>query len=112
MAIVAQYQMCVGGQLVVQNNLGSEISVRSNTLVQMKGRRGVAGAAGTTTLQLEINGVPQTGATLSWTPSDAAFALKDVTFPSPIAVNSGDRISFRITSVETGAPEDIFAVVF
>jgi hypothetical protein len=59
-------------------------------------------------VQLELNGSPIGGATLSWTNGDAAFALKSVAISLLVAV--GDRLSFRLTSAEVGG-EDVFVEV-
>jgi hypothetical protein len=87
-------------------NAASEIVSGAKTLTLFSGRRAVPGSAGTTTIQLELNGSPIGGAILSWTPSDLAFALKTVAISVPIV--SGDRLSIRLTSAETGG-EDVFA---
>jgi hypothetical protein len=84
----------------------SEIVSSPVTLTNFRGRRGVPGSAGTTTIQLELNGIAVGGAVLSWTPVDAAFALKTVGIA--LAVVAGDRLSIRLTSAETGG-EDVFA---
>jgi len=88
-------------------NIGPELIGGSTTLVDFRARRRLPGAAGTTTIQLEINGAAVGGATLSWTPADGAFALKSVVIA--VAVIAGDRISFRVNSRESGSPEDIYA---
>jgi hypothetical protein len=87
-------------------NLGIEISPIVATLVNFRARRATPGVSGTTTIQLEINGAPVGGATLSWTFSDPAFTLQSVVISQAIAV--GDRISFRLTSSEVNG-EDIYA---
>jgi hypothetical protein len=106
----ATFQMALGGKIPTASlplsSLGVEIASQASSLTEIKGRRGTAGASGTTTIQLEVNGSPVTGATLSWATSDGAYALKTATFAStPVA--AGDRISFRVTSGETNA-YDIF----
>ena len=90
-------------------NIGPELVGGSTTLVDFRGRRRVAGVAGTTTIQLEINGAAIGGATLSWTAADGAFSLKSIVIAEIVA--AGDRLSFRVTSRETGSPEDIYAEV-
>lgn len=105
---IRRFPMTVGGELEILTNLGTEL-VEGLTLVMFSARRGVAGTAGTTTIQLELNGSPVGGAVLSWTNADAAFARKTVVISQ--ATSAGDYVSFRITSVETGSPEDIFAEV-
>ncbi len=105
------YQMGLGGRLSALAslpvvNLGVEIIGTATTLTVLRARRGVAGSAGTTTIQLEVNGSAIGGATLSWTSSDANFDLKSTSISQ--AVSAGDYVSFRVTSRETGA-EDIYA---
>lgn len=87
-------------------NLGSEIVGADGTLNRFIGRRGVAGTSGQTTIELELNGVP-TGITLEWLSTDPAFSLEETEMS--LRVHAGDRLSFRITSAETGA-RDIFTV--
>jgi hypothetical protein len=98
--------MSFGGRLPVAGlpitDIGSEISPLGVFLSALRGRRASPGVAGTTTIELEINGSVVAGATLSWVPSDGAYALKTTTF-TPTAVLVGDRISFRLTSSETNA---------
>ena len=104
------FQMQLGNALdavaLPLTNCGIEIVQTTKTLTSFQARRGTPGTAGTTTIQLELNGVAVVGATLSWTTADAAFALKTVAIT--VAVVVGDRLSFRLTSAETGA-EDILA---
>lgn len=90
-------------------DLGSEIMGYKTTLIDFRGRRRVPGISGTTTIQLEVNGGAIPGATLSWSSTDPAFTLKEVTIN--LAVDPGDRLSFRLTSREGGNPEDIFTEV-
>jgi hypothetical protein len=98
--------MSLGGRIpssgLPRTDLGSEISPLIVTLSAFLGRRGTTGTAGTTTVQLEVNGGAVTGATLSWTTSDGAYSLKTTTF-TPVTIFAGDRISFRLTSAETNA---------
>jgi len=89
--------------------VGPEISGTANTFVIWRGRRLTPGTAGTTTIQLELNDVPVVGAILSWTPADAASALMTVGIALVVAV--GDKISFRITSFETGGTRDIITEI-
>jgi hypothetical protein len=104
------FQMQLGGRLPTSGlpliNIGSEISPIVATLVNFRARRGVPGVSGTTTIQLEVNGSPVAGATLSWTFADPAFTLMFVAISQAIVV--GDRLSFRLTSAEVNG-EDIFA---
>lgn len=106
------YQIQLGGQLDAVTlpllDCGIEIIRAPRRLVVMRGRRGTAGSSGTTTVQLELNGSPIGGATLSWTNADAAFALKTVAISLLVAV--GDRLSIRLTSAEVGG-EDVFVEV-
>lgn len=90
-------------------NIGPELVGGVTTFVDFRARRGVPGSSGTTTIQLELNGTPIVGATLSWTPADAAFSLKTVVIS--VAVVAGDRLSFRLNSREGGSPQDIYAEV-
>lgn len=78
----------------------------ATTLLLFQGRRGVPGTAGTTSVQLELNGVAVVGAILSWTPVDPAFDLQIIVIALPVVV--GDRLSIRLLSAETGG-EDVFA---
>lgn len=87
-------------------DIGSELASQATTIVNFRARRGTPGSAGVTDIQLELNGAPVLGAVLSWAPIDGAFALK--TIAVSLVVVPGDRISFRLTSAETGG-EDIFA---
>ena len=88
--------------------LGTEIAGKTLTLTTLRGRRDVAGISGTTTIQLEINGVAISGATLSWTSADADLTLKTALIAEPIV--PGDAVSFRLTSRESGA-ENIYIEV-
>jgi hypothetical protein len=97
-----------GSRLLVSTENGTEIAVISQTLTNFRARRVSPGAAGTSTIELEINGV-LTGDTLSWAFTDGAWSLKTTNINQ--AVSPGDRISFSITAVETGGPRDIFAEV-
>lgn len=90
-------------------NLGIEVMPEGAAFQSFMAKRGVPGSSGTTTIQLELNGSPVSGATLSWTSADAAFADKSVTGLS-VFVDEGDRLSLRVTSAEVGA-EDIYAKV-
>lgn len=87
-------------------NLASTILSINRTFTNMRGRRGIPGASGTTTIQAEINGSPITNATLSWDSTDAAFTLKTSEFTQTVI--PGDRVSLRITARELGNPQDIF----
>lgn len=107
----SKFSMALGGHLgfvaLPFSGAGPEIADAGYTITSFKARRGVAGTSGTTTVQLELNGSTIGGATLSWTSSDAAFTLKTVTLSQ--AIVAGDRISFRLTAVEGGDPQDIYA---
>lgn len=110
--IAVDVHMALGGRFsalgaLPVTNLGSELISRTKTLSIFRARRGTAGSSGTTTIQLEINGSAVAGATLSWTSADPDYTLQSVTISE--AVNAGDRISFRVTSTETGSARDIFA---
>lgn len=91
--------MGVSGLYSPGNNLGPDLVFSAGTLTEFAGRRGTGGA-GTTTVQLEINGAPVAGATLSWTNADPFAALKTVSGSWPVAKH--DYVSFRILSAETG----------
>ena len=90
-------------------NVGSEISGGVGLYINFRARREIPGISGTTTIQLELNGVPVIGALLSWTPADGAFSLKSIAIAVPVV--GGDRLSFRILSVEGGNPQNIFSEV-
>ena len=90
-------------------DLGADLIAFNGTLTDMRARRGSPGIAGITTIQLEVNGVAQAGTILSWTPADPIFKLKLTTIGVTVVV--GDIISFRITSLEAGSPEDIIVEV-
>lgn len=106
---ISLYQFQLGNALdAVQLPLlscGIEVVNIVKTITDFRGRRGTPGTSGTTTAQLELNGVAIVGAVLSWTPGDAAFALKTVAITVTLA--EGDRLSFRLTSAEAGG-EDLF----
>lgn len=99
-------QMGIGGRLptagLPETGLGVEIVPITTMLQYFRGRRSTPGTAGTTTVQLEINGSPVTGASLSWVSSDPAFTLKTATF-TPTAIGPGDYVSIRLTAAETNA---------
>lgn len=110
----AQLHMSILGPLSAAGtlprvNLGPELSGVAATFVDWRGRRRVPGSAGTTSIQLELNGVPVVGAILSWTSGDLAFSLKSVVIAVVVVV--GDRLSFRLTSREAGDPRDIITEV-
>jgi len=90
-------------------NLGPELVGGAATFVDFRARRAVPGSSGTTTIQLEVNGAPIGGATLSWLSTDPAFSLQSTVIAVPVV--AGDRISFRLTSREGGSPRDIYAEV-
>lgn len=106
----ALYQLQAGSQLDVAtlplSRCGMEIVQAGKTLTNFRARRGTPGTSGTTTIQLERNGVAVIGATLSWTPGDGAFFLKSVAIV--VTVSAGDQLSFLLSSAEAGA-EDILA---
>jgi len=111
-AVPIFFEMDIGGKLDVPalptTRFGVEISPGSVTLNKLYGRRGVVGTSGTTTIVLEVNGVQQATATLSWTTTDAAFALKTVTF-TPVSIVLGDAVSLALTSAEAKG-QDVFVV--
>lgn len=88
--------------------IGSEIVGKTLTLTTLRGRRDIAGSSGTTTIQLEINGTPIGGATLSWTSADTDLTLKTALISQGVV--PGDIMSFRLTSRESGA-ENIYVEV-
>jgi hypothetical protein len=102
--------MTLGGPLDVPSlplaNVGSVLAPIAGTITTFAARRLTAGSSGTTTIQLEVNGAPVGGATLSWTNADANEAVKTVGISQVLAAQ--DRLSFRLTSAEVGA-EDIIA---
>jgi hypothetical protein len=102
----------IGGRLDIPSlpttGLAMDAILVPGNVATFAARRMVAGTSGTTTIQLEQNGSPIGGATLSWTPSDAGGTLKTVTINVNLAIN--DTISLRITSAESKAA-DIIAVV-
>lgn len=104
--------MVLGGALDVPTlpleNAGIEISNTDTVLNTFQALRGVPGTSDTTTVQLEINGSPVSGTSLSWTSSDGAFSLKTASIDELVSI--GDRLSIRLTSAEAGA-EDIFSQV-
>jgi hypothetical protein len=88
-------------------DVGSDLVAAARTLTVFHARRGSSGSSGTTTIELEINGVA-TGDTLSWPSTDADFVLKTAVISE--AVSAGDRVSFKTNAAEVGA-SDIFAQV-
>lgn len=108
---ITPYQMELTGKfnsvpVIPFTTVGVEIISVAGTLTNFRARRGVAGSAGTTTIQLEKNGVAVVGATLSWLFTDPGFTLKSVVTSVVVAI--GDYLSFRLTAKETNG-EDIFA---
>jgi hypothetical protein len=97
-----------GGKISISIENGTEIAAIIQTLTKFRARRVTAGSSGTTTIELEINGIT-TGDTLSWTSADPDWTLKSTNIS--VVVATGDRISFAITSAEGGSPRDIFAEV-
>jgi hypothetical protein len=95
--------------LLPATNVGPELTGGPTTYIDFRARRGSAGSAGTTTIQLELNGAAIVGAILNWTSADPNFTLKSVVIALPVI--AGDRLSFRITSRESGTPRDIYAEV-
>lgn len=112
LAVAGKAAFTIGGKIdgltLPYGDLASEIVPLSKTLTTLQGRRGVQGSAGTTTVVLELNGSPVGAATLSWASTDVAWTLKTVTFSQ--AVVSGDRLSIRLTSVETGGEDLVLEV--
>jgi hypothetical protein len=90
-------------------NIGPELTGGPTTYIAFRARRGIPGSAGTTSIQLELNGVAVVGAILSWLSTDAAYTLKSIGIG--VAVIAGDRLSFRLLSREAGSPRDIYAEV-
>lgn len=88
---------------------GPEAVAYTTTFTEFRARRGIPGSSGTTTIQLEVNGIAQTGATLSWTFSDGAFLLKQTSIG--VLVVAGDIISLKVLEIEGGNPADILAEV-
>lgn len=91
----------LGALSLPATNLGSELSAGAGDYTLFQGARETPGSSGTTTVQLEVDGVPVAGAELSWTPADAAYAVKSVAINEAVTV--GSRVSIRVTSVESGA---------
>lgn len=91
-------------------NLASDVMSVAGNVDSIRARRATPGSSGTTTIQLELNGSPVSGATVSWTTSDGAFAEKTASF-GPQAVVAGDRLSIRVTATEVGG-EDVIGVVY
>jgi hypothetical protein len=109
------YSMVLGGRLDIPtlplSGAGAELADGASTLTYLQARRGTAGTSGTTTVQLEVNGSPVSGATLSWVGgTDANDALKNTAISQTVSL--GDRISLRLTAVEAGSPQDIYASVW
>ena len=90
-------------------NVGAELCGGPTTYVDFRARRDFPGTSGVTTIQLELNGVPVPGAILSWLFTDPAFTLKFI--PILISPIAGDRLSFRILTIEGGNPENIITEV-
>jgi hypothetical protein len=90
-------------------NIGPELTGGPTTYTAFRARRGIPGAAGTTSIQLELNGVAVAGAILSWISTDVAYTLKSIGIGVPVI--AGDRLSFRLLSREAGSPRDIYAEV-
>ena len=104
-----QYQMQLSGKIFSSvTDIGIEIVGKSTHFTTFRGMRATPGSAGTTTIQLEIDGAAITGATLSWASTDPAYELKEVSISQTI--EAGQRISFRTTSAETNA-RDIYTEI-
>lgn len=97
----------LNAQATPVTGLAPTIIGRRGLLVRFLGRRGTPGSAGTTSVQLELNGTPIPGAVLSWTSADAANAFKGVTGLA-VDIVEGDLLSFRITSSEGGAAANLY----
>jgi len=84
--------------------LGIELIAENTTLSKIYAMRGVAGTNGTTSIEIELNGIG-TGIVMTWIPGDGNNRVKttDIT----LNVVSGDILTFKITSAEMGS-EDIF----
>jgi hypothetical protein len=92
-----------------RGNIGPEIAGEDTKLRDFRARRAIPGSAGSTSIQLEVNGSLVSGAILTWTSGDPAFTLKSV--PMALDILAGDRLSFRMLTKETGPAEDIYAEV-
>jgi hypothetical protein len=108
-----EYQLSVGGFLSGEtlplSDLGIETIYDSRTLTELRAIRRVAGSSGTTTVELELDGVA-TGDSLSWSGGvDADDTEKTATIS--LAVTAGQRLTFRVTSVEAGDPADVIVRV-
>lgn len=88
--------------------VGPELVQQATTLTKFHGKRRIKGSAGSTSIQLELNGAPVSGAVLTWPNTDANDTPKTAVISQAVSVL--DVISFRVLSVETGA-EDILAGV-
>ena len=101
------YSLSLGGSLDAAvtplTGLGLEVVFINENLTKLQGIRVTSGSSGTTTIELEVNGTAS-GDTLSWLSTDADNTLKTATIS--LALSIGDRLTFRVNSVEVGA-EDI-----
>jgi hypothetical protein len=108
---VRQFEFVLAGILdslsVPYSNMANEIATADCVISVFQGRRGVAGTAGTTRIDLYKNGVLVSGATLSWPYTDSDYTLHTASF-TPVSVSAGDRLSITLVTVETGV-EDVFA---
>ena len=84
-----------------EGDLGNELVAVAGTYTLFQAIRETPESAGTTTVQLEADGVVVAGSDLSWTSADAAFARKSVAVS--VAAVTGTRVSLRLTSVGTDA---------
>lgn len=91
------------------SGIGQEITIDEVNVSTFYAMRVVAGISGTTTIQLEINGQPINGATLSWDSNDPNNSIKTIDISEKILDNS--TISFKLTSAENGAEHIIAGVV-
>lgn len=99
---------CLDALDLPADDLGVERVETPTTLTSFDVIRRTAGSSGTTTVQLELNGSPVAGTSLSFVPGDGDFAEKGVTFSQ--AVVASDRLSLLVSSAETNA-FDLYATV-
>lgn len=108
----ATFQMVLAGNLdsvdpasLPVSGIGTEmVVVGPKTITTFYAERVTEGSSGTTTIQLEVNGTPVAGGSLSWNPGDPQ-TTKSVTVDQ--VVLAGDLVSFRLTAKETGAADII-----
>lgn len=81
----------------------SQIASSDGTLSEFFGRRRIPGTAGTTKLQLMVNGSAISGVVLTWTRHDQDFAYKRTRFT--LNVKKGDLIELKLLDAETDASD-------